>query len=189
MLDPEPPVRPLVAIRSERPADPADVEAIRAVLRAAFPTEDEADLVDRLRATGELDPERSLLAVVEGKVVGHCLLTATTLEHPDGTRIRGRVLALGPMAVLPAWQRRHVGTQLMHAALERSERDGAAAVVLVGSPTYYARFGFGPARRMGLLPPGHWRDEVWMARPLPARTPADVGVVWYAPPFLDLGQA
>jgi len=186
MLDPELPVPPLAAIRPEHPGDPGDAEAIRAVHLAAFPTADEADLVDQLRATGELDPERSLLAVVEGEVVGHCLLTATILEHPDGSQVRGRVLALGPIGVLPTWQRRHVGTTLMHAALERSVRDGAAAVVLVGSPTYYARFGFAPARAQGLLPPGHWRDEIWMARLLPAWTPADAGVVRYARPFLEL---
>jgi putative acetyltransferase len=113
-------------------------------------------------------------------------LTATTLEHPDGSRIRGRVLALGPIAVLPVWQHHHIGTKLMHAALERCELEGAAAVVLVGSPTYYLRFGFEWARAVGLLPPGHWPDEVWLAHLLPAWTPADVGVVHYARPFMEM---
>jgi len=186
VLDPLPPVPPRVTIRPERPGDPADVEAIRAIHLAAFPTPAEADLVDALRASGEIDPERSLLAEVEDAAVGHCLLTATTLERPDGSRVVGRVVALGPIAVLPAWQHRRVGTKLMHTALERCERDGAAAVVLVGNPTYYHRFGFGPARDVGLLPPGHWPNDIWMAHSLPSRTPADVGVVHYARPFLEM---
>lgn len=186
MLDPVPPIPPRVAIRTERPDDHADREAIRAIHVAAFPTPAEADLVDRLRADGQIEPARSLLAEVDGAIVGHCLLTATTLERPDGARIVGSIVALGPIAVLPAWQGRHVGSALMHAALERCERDGAAAVVLVGSPTYYLRFGFGRARDAGLLPPAHWPDDVWMARLLPAWTPSDAGVVHYARPFMEL---
>lgn len=186
MLDPLPPVPPLVTIRPERPGDPADTAAIRAIHLAAFPTPAEADLVDALRNAGEIDPARSLLAEVEGAAVGHCLLTATTLERPDGSRVRGPVVALGPIAVLPAWQGRHVGAKLMHAAVDQCDREGAAAIVLVGSPTYYLRFGFGPARDVGLLPPGHWPDDVWLARRLAAWTPDAAGVVHYAPPFMEL---
>jgi putative acetyltransferase len=186
MLDPAPPVPPRVAVRPEHPDDPADRRAIRDIHLAAFPTPAEADLVDRLRADGDVEPARSLLAEVEGAIVGHCLLTATTLERPDGTRVVGPIVALGPIAVLPEWQRRHVGTALMHAALERCAEDGAGAVVLVGSPTYYLRIGFGPAREVGLLPPARWPDEVWMARVLPAWTPDVAGVVRYLPPFMEL---
>jgi predicted N-acetyltransferase YhbS len=188
MLDPVPPHPPFVAIRSERPGDRGDAGAIRAVHLAAFPTEAEADLVDALRAAGEIIVRRSLLAVVENVVVGHCLLTATVLDRADGSRVSGPVVALGPMAVLPAWQRRGIGTMLMGAALERCTRDGAAAVVLVGSPAYYLRFGFERARGVGLLPPARWPDDVWLARRLPAWTPATRGVVHYAPPFEQLGD-
>jgi putative acetyltransferase len=168
MIDPAPPIPARVEIRRERPDDHADREVIRAIHLAAFPTPAEADLVD------------------EGEIVGHCLLTATTLERPDGTRAVGPVVALGPIAVLPDWQGRHVGSALMHAALERCAADTAAAIVLVGSPTYYLRFGFGPARDVGLLPPARWPDDVWMAHLLPAWTPADVGVVRYAASFLEM---
>ena len=175
-----------MTIRPERSADPADAEAIRAIHLAAFPTPAEADLVDAMRRSGEVDPARSLLAEVEDTVVGHCLLTATMLERPDGSRVRGPVVALGPIAVLPAWQGRHVGSKLMHAALDQCDREGVAAVVLVGSPTYYLRFGFGPAREAGLLPPGPWPDDIWLARRLAAWTPDVAGVVHYAPPFMEL---
>jgi putative acetyltransferase len=186
VIDPAPPVPPLVLIRTERADDPADVAAITAVELAAFPTDAEAKLLDALRASGDYDPARSLVAEVEGEVVGHCLLTGATLERSDGSRIAGRVVALGPVAVAPAWQSRRIGTKLMHAALERCVEEGWAAVVLLGHPTYYPRFGFGTARAQGLRPPEPWPDEAWMACRLPAWTPDDVGVVRYAQPFMEM---
>jgi len=96
------------------------------------------------------------------------------------------VVALGPIAVMPAWQGRRIGAKLMHAALELCVRERILAVVLLGHPTYYPRFGFGPARPQGLRPPKPWPDEAWMACRLPAWTPNDVGVVHYARPFMEM---
>jgi predicted N-acetyltransferase YhbS len=186
MIDPEVPSPPLVRIHPERPGDRGDAAAARAVELAAFPTDAEAKLLDALRASGDLRPEWSLLAEADGVIVGHCLLTATTLEHPDGSLVVGRVVALGPVAVVPPWQSRHIGSRLVRAALELGEQEGAAAVVTLGHPTYYPRFGFRPARAQGLLAPGPWPDEAWMACLLPAWTPDDVGVVRYAQPFMEM---
>ncbi|MFH1474498.1 MAG: N-acetyltransferase [Chloroflexota bacterium] len=186
MIDPEPPVPPVVQIRAERAGDPADAAAVRAVQLAAFPTDAEAKLLDALRASGDCDPARSLIAEVDGEVVGHCLRTEATLERPDGSRVVGRVVALGPIAVVPAWQSRRIGAKLMHASLERCVDEGTAAVVLLGHPTYYPRFGFGPARAQGLRPPEARPDEAWIACRLPAWTPDDVGIVHYAPPFMEM---
>jgi putative acetyltransferase len=172
-------------IRGER-ANTPDAAAVRAVNLAAFPTDAEAKLLDALWASGHYDPRLSLVAEVDGAVVGHGLLTATTLERPDGSRVVGRVVALGPIAVMPAWQRRRIGAKLMHAALELCLREGIAAIVLLGHPTYYPRFGFGPARAQGLLPTEPWPDAAWMACRLPAWTPDDVGVVHYARPFMEM---
>ncbi len=186
VIDPEQPRPPVVRIRAERCDDPTDVAAVRAVQLAAFPSDAEARLLDALRASGDYDATRSLVAEVGGEVVGHCLLTATTVERPDGSRVVGHVIALGPIAVVPAWQSRRIGTRLMHAALDLGEREGAGAIVLLGHPTYYPRFGFGRARAQGLQPPGPWPDEAWMARRLPAWMPHDAGVVHYARPFMEM---
>lgn len=99
-------VAPAVRLRHERPGDSGDVAAIRAVSVAAFPSDAEACLLDALRAAGDCDPARSLVAEVDGMVVGQCLLTATVLERSDGMRDGGRVVALGPVAVVPEWQGR-----------------------------------------------------------------------------------
>ena len=186
MIDPLPTILPRVAVRAERAGDAADAGAVRAVNLAAFPTDAEARLLDALRSSGDYDPAWSLLAEVEGAIVGHCLLTTATLERPDGSLAAGRVLALGPIAVIPAWQGRGVGATLMREAVARCEAAGVAAVALLGHPTYYPRFGFGSARAQGLRPPEPWPDEAWMAHRLPAWTPADVGVVRYARPFMEM---
>jgi predicted N-acetyltransferase YhbS len=69
-------------------------------------------------------------------------------------------MALGPIAVLPAWQRRGVGSALMRAALAKAEAAGLSAVVLLGHKEYYPRFGFQPARAQGLHPPAAWPDAL-----------------------------
>ncbi len=186
MVDPLPPVSPVVTIRQERPDDAAEAAAVRQVNLVAFPTDAEAKLLDALRASGDYTPAWSLVAEVEGRVVGHCLLTAATLERHDGSRVGGRVVALGPIAILPEWQNRRVGSKLMHAALELLVAEGVAAVVLLGHPTYYPRVGFRPARSLGFQPPEPWPDEAWMASRLPAWTPEDVGLVRYAQPFMEM---
>jgi predicted N-acetyltransferase YhbS len=178
--------RAAVRVRHERGGDAADVAAVRAVCIAAFPSDAEARLLDALRAAGDCDPARSLVAELDGTVIGQCLLTAMILERPDGTRDADRVVALGPVAVVPDWQGRGIGGMLVRAALEQAEREGAAAAVLLGHPTYYARFGFLPARAQGLLPPAPWPDAAWMACLLPAWTPRDAGVVRYARAFMEM---
>jgi putative acetyltransferase len=90
------------------------------------------------------------------------------LERPDGTRDADRIVALGPVAVTPEWQKRGIGGELVRAVLAQAQREGAAAVVLLGHPAYYPRFGFRAAREQGLLPPAPWPDAAWMACRLPA---------------------
>lgn len=199
---PRPLHTPLAAIhvRSEIPQNAEDAAAVRFVQRAAFPTQAEARLLDALQRIGAYDPTWSLLAEVVDTaddrpasssaptMVGHCLLTAATLVRSDGSTRGGRIMALGPIAVLPAWQRRGVGSALMRAALAKAEAAGLSAVVLLGHKEYYPRFGFQPARAQGLHPPAAWSDAAWMAIRLSAWTPDETGTVQYAPPFMTMGD-
>jgi putative acetyltransferase len=96
-------------------------------------------LVDRLRDDGEVLVE----LVAEGArdlVVGHILFSHLPIHAPDGSIIRAAALA--PLAVLPAYQRGGVGAALVRAGLEACAGEGAQAVVVVGHPDYYPRFGF-----------------------------------------------
>lgn len=119
------------AIPYLRNEQPQDRPAIHALNRAAFGGNDEADLVDRLRSDGDLD--LSLVAAQGGTVLGHIALSPVSAPFP--------ALALAPVAVHPALHRRGIGAALIRAAI--AARPGHAIVVL-GDPAYYMRFGFAP---------------------------------------------
>jgi len=169
-----------VRIRREAAGDET---AVRAVELAAFTGPEEADVVDRIRREAP-DGWQSLVAAdTDGRIVGHLLMTPCPVETDDGTVV-GEVLAIGPMAVLPAAQFRGVGSALITAAMSLAIARGAPAVVLLGYPAYYPRFGFGPARAIGLEPPAAaWPDAAWMARRLPAWTDDLRGTVRYPEAF------
>jgi putative acetyltransferase len=128
-----------------RPETPEDIPGIRKVNESAFPTQEEADLVDLCRERGKV--VLSLAALVEGKVVGHVLFTPVTLDPPHPG---WRGLGLGPIAVEPKLQGKGIGSRLMTIGLEICRGQGFDFVVLLGAPRYYTRFGFIPGREFGL---------------------------------------
>lgn len=115
-------------IRDERPEDR---QAVWQVEADAFGRPDEADLLVGL----EPDKAFSLVAEADGRVVGHVLFTWL----PIGSE---RALALAPLAVQPEFQRGGVGDHLVRRGLARARELGVAAVVVLGDPGYYGRFGF-----------------------------------------------
>ena len=167
---------------------PTDADAIRAVHLAAFAkpaTDDaparqgvlEADLVDELRADGDLVLECCLVAEVDGMVAGHVAISRAFL---DGERV---LVGLGPLGVLPDVQQAGIGSALMHATLAAADALGERAVVLLGHPTYYPRFGFGPAVDHGITPPQDWGPQYFMLRRLHAWGEGLAGAFRYAPAF------
>jgi putative acetyltransferase len=162
---------------SIREEEPADVDAIQSVNEAAFGRPDEARLVARLRAQGGV--LLSLVAVVNGRVVGHILFTPVSIgTAPDGPRGAG----LGPMTVRPEWQRRGVGSKLVIEGRHRLRERGCPFIVVLGHPEYYPRLGFGVASRHGLRSEWDVPDAAFMVLPLqPA--PLTPGVVMYRDEF------
>jgi len=128
-----------------RPELPQDIPGIRRVHTSAFPSAQEADLVDLCRQRGRV--VLSLTALLQGEVAGHILFTPLTLDPPH-PGLRG--LGLGPIAVLPARQREGIGTRLMTIGLEMCRTQDIDFIVLLGDPGYYTRFGFIPGREFGL---------------------------------------
>ncbi|HEX2046165.1 MAG TPA: N-acetyltransferase [Acidimicrobiales bacterium] len=160
-----------------RPGTAADHDAVRRVVSEAFGGPAEARLVELLRASDAYVADLELVAEVDGEVVGHILFTRVRV----GDR---RALALAPMAVAPSYQRSGVGTALVRAGLERAAARPEAAVIVLGHPEYYPRFGFVPACRFGIEPP--WPrvpDEAFLVLPLPAYSDACRGVVVYPAAF------
>ena len=130
-------MNPKIVIRSETDAD---VSAITEVTVAAFKTLEvsnhtEQFIVAALRAARALT--LSLVAEVEGRVIGHIAFSPVTIS--DGTR---NWYGLGPVSVLPAYQRQGVGKALIREGLARLKAMNAQGCCLVGHPDYYRKFGF-----------------------------------------------
>ena len=159
-----------------RPETPDDVASIREVNTRAFGQEQEANIVDALRANGAAAV--SLVATLDGRVVGHILYSPVTL----GDRIRGA--ALGPMAVLPDCQRQGIGVRLVEAGNRRIEEEGYPFIAVVGHAEYYPKFGFRPASRAGMRCEWDVPDDVFMVLVLdPARMRGVSGMVKYRDEF------
>jgi putative acetyltransferase len=133
-----------ITVRSET-AD--DIRAIDVVNLSAFEGDTEAQLVGAVRASPGFVPELSLVAEFNGRIVGHVLLSKVHYRHAGGEQ---DILALAPMSVVPSQSHRGIGKALLDEALLRARNLGFPAVVVVGQPEYYARFGFLPGARWQL---------------------------------------
>lgn len=159
-----------------------DRPAIREINERAFGRAGEADLVEALRASAR--PYISLVAVYEGRTVGHILFSPVSIVTDTSAGAARGALALGPMAVLPEFQNRGVGSELVRRGLDECRRLGHEAVVVVGHPEFYPRFGFVPARAKGLECEYPVPDEVFMAAELREGALDGLkGVVKYRPEF------
>ena len=157
----------------------ADFAAVTEVTAAAFGQEDEARLVEAIRACDEFVPELTLVAEEDGRVVGHVMFSNSALEGSDTG-----LLQLSPLSVAPDRQNHGIGAALTREALRLADERGEPLVLVLGHPEYYPRFGFRPASTLGLEAPNpDWPDEAFMAVPLTAYDPALRGRVTFAPPF------
>ena len=157
----------------------ADIEAIRAVQEQAFGQRDEADLVDALRDSGAAI--LSLVGDADGEVTGHVLFSRLAIESPGGA-LAGAALA--PVAVRPDRQGQGVGGLLIRTGLDRCRRLGVDAVVVLGNPDYYGRFGF--SARLAETLDAPFSGPAFMAMEFVPGALAAGGTVRYADAFFDL---
>jgi putative acetyltransferase len=161
------------AIRDERPEDAA---AIASLARAAFRnlpfSGNEAEIVERLRADGDLTV--SLVAEnLDHAIVGHVAFSSVAIS--DGSM---GWYGLGPISVIPLRQRAGIGSALAEAGLARLRRLGAAGCVVLGDPKYYTRLGFRhePALTYSGPPPEYFQCLAFTGEP-------PRGEVTYPPAF------
>lgn len=160
-----------------RPADYADHEAIHAVVAAAFAQDDEADLVERLR-----DDDDALVELVTecdaGEIVGHIFFSPLAIVRANDQLTAA---ALAPLAVKPGVQKSGIGAALMRDGIEACRAAGVPAIVVLGHPSYYPRFGFSAEAAAPLSAP--FSGPSFMALEFRPGILKDGGIVRYAPAF------
>jgi putative acetyltransferase len=154
----------------------SDAPAIRQVVQAAFGGPAEADLVDRLRATGDI--AISLVAADDDRVIGHVLFCGMRAPFP--------ALGLAPVSVAPEHQRRGIGNQLIRRGIADAEAAGWHCIFVLGDPGYYRRFGFDVALASGFT--SRYAGPLLMALALGSRLPILHGEIEYPPAFGLLDQ-
>src|SRR5215467_10069265 len=166
----------MLTIRGETPEDYSAIHHINTV---AFGRPNEADLVNALRQNNALTI--SLVAVQDGRLVGHVALSPVTITSSTATI---EALGLAPMAVLPEYQRTGIGSKLVEAGLTACHHTPYGVVVVLGHPHYYPRFGFTPAKSLGIVWEHDVPDEVFMVQEIQAGALAQTqGMVKYCPEF------
>jgi putative acetyltransferase len=165
-------------IRAEKPSD---VEGIRQLNRQAFPGPAEAALVDLLRERGR--NVVSLVAVVDGQIIGQVLFTEVSVT--PSTPHKG--VGLAPLAVLPAFQNRGIGTELGRKGLALCGEKVYDFAIVLGNPGYYPRFGFRKASLFGLGNDYNEENPFMAVEFKPGVLGSFSGIVHYAPEFSESG--
>jgi putative acetyltransferase len=167
-----------ILLRGERDVDFNDIQEINT---KAFGGEAEAKLIAELRKTRSYIKGLSIVLLLEGKVIGHAMFTHAYIVN------RGRrfnCLALGPMSVLPEYQRRGYGSMLMEEGLLRAKECGFKAVVVLGHSNFYPKFGFIPASTKNIRSRFTTQDENFMVLELnPNALKGITGLAEYAKEF------
>ena len=158
----------------------SDIDAITQVTIAAFKTlavsnQTEQFIIKALRAAGALTV--SLVAEIDGRVVGHVAFSPVAIS--DGTR---DWYGLGPVSVLPEYQRQGIGKALINEGLSLLKQLGGQGCALVGDPNYYKRFGF---KNFPELVHEGVPQEVFLALPFTEKVPQ--GTVVFHKAFLATG--
>ena len=160
----------------------SDRHQIRLIHTSAFETDAEANLVEALRQSNI--PLVSLVAEESNQLIGHILFSPVSLaEQAHAPAIAG----LAPMAVLPERQGEGVGSRLVMEGLKYCTEAGYIAIVVLGHPDYYPRFGFVPASRFNIKSEYEVPDEVFMLKELKEAALTGIkGVIQYHEVFKQL---
>jgi len=177
-------MNPSLVIRKEKPEDYSTVIELteKAFETMEFSDGKEGQLVEKLRKAATFIPELSLIAEHNGQIIGHILFTPLKIENEN---YKNDSLVLGPVSVLPEFQKQGIGGQLIVAGHQKALELGFHSAILIGHPEYYPRFGYQKASGFGLkvameLP----SDDVFMAVELSEAALKDIsGMVIFPPEF------
>jgi putative acetyltransferase len=161
-----------------------DYTGIRLANDLAFAQPDEGILVEKLRLKSGFIDKLSIVAGLNDRIIGHILFFPIKIisdsKHHDS-------LALAPMCVIPEFQNKGIGGQLITKGLRDAAELGFKSVIVLGHRNYYPRFGFVPASKWKIKAPFELPDNVFMALELVKNGLSDVsGVVEYPEEFDDV---
>ncbi len=171
-----------------RQEQPKDYPLVSNLISAAFKNEPHSDqteslLVGRLRKSEAFIPELSLVAELDGKIVGHILLTKIKIVNKGNSF---ESLALAPVSVLPAYQRKGIGRKLILEAHKIAKQLGYKSVALIGHENYYPKFGYKKASEFKITFPFEAPDENCMVFELFKNSLKNVkGMVEYPKEFFE----
>jgi putative acetyltransferase len=168
-------------IRASRSEDAVEILDVHEL---AFGRPDEARLFAALDTADAV--AASIVAVVDGRIVGHVLFSPVEIVGMDSSRSI-RAVGLAPLAVRPNQQGRGIGSRLVPEGLAACRAAGLDAVVVLGDPAFYGRFGFRPASEYGLGNDYGADDEFMVVALRPGALAGVRGVVRYRPEFGQLG--
>lgn len=171
-------------IRTEMPSDFLATEELtkKAFENASHTSGKEWLLVKSLRSSAHFIKELSLVAEDNNQIIGHILFTPIEIKSATGEKFHS--LALAPVSVLPEFQGRGIGGQLIEFGHEVAKQLGFKSVILLGHAEYYPRFGYKKASQWNIKAPFEVPDEVFMAIELEVGALNNIsGVVEYPPEF------
>lgn len=139
----------IINIRTEEKSDHQAVFDLteKAFAGMKYSEGDEHFLVERLRKSDAFIPELSIVAEYKGNIVGHILLTKVKIVNGENNY---ESLAIAPVSVLPDYQKKGIGGNLIETAHQKAKELGYKSVVLVGHEDYYPRFGYQLASKYGI---------------------------------------
>lgn len=158
-----------------------DYEEVYSVVKTAFDHAEHSDgkepeLVNALRKSDAFIPELSLVAEMDGKIVGHIMFTKAIVGDVA-------VLALAPLSVIGEYQRKGIGSALIREGHKIATELGFAYSVVLGHESYYPRMGYMPADTFGIKPPFEVPRENFMAYRINKNAPGICGMIKYAKEF------
>ena len=161
-----------------RQETPKDYVAVYQLIKESFASAkhcdgNEQDLVAALRKSTSFVPELSLVAEINGEIAGHILFTEAKITSET-------VLVLAPLSVLPKFQRQGIGSALIKAGHTIAKEMGYSYCVVLGSETYYPRFGYLPAIQFHIEVPKGIPSSNFMAICLNSQAKPLSGTVTYA---------
>jgi predicted N-acetyltransferase YhbS len=136
-----------------------DHKQIYEVNKLAFQQENESKLIEKIRKSENFIPELSIVAEIDNRIVGHILFSKIKIIGDSDYES----LALAPMAVIPEFQKRGIGSELIKKGIDKAKELGFDSIIVLGHKEYYPKFGFQRASKWNIKCPFEVPDDVFMA--------------------------